>query len=411
MKTRIFLRYILGFAAGLLVMTSCNKELDFGYDIVFVTGTEDSPIVKFVVDGGATYSLTVSATDIVKEDVTVKLAIDPKSLTAYNKANKTTFKSVDPNDVELETTEVVIPAGWAVSNAIQVKLKTTENLEEGPTYVIPIVVTEVKGSDMRIIDSSNSLFLRIARTISFNSLSMDNSGMYSNYIFDNTVTLTNYTCEIKVYCTDFSGSGGTIRRVCDFTNKVQGDGSIPNMLRFGEHGREVNALQWVSPGGGVDSKTLFEANRWYTISLVFDGTTYSMYIDGVKDGETGGSVPLDFDCIELGMSWAGYRGGQRFPGRIAEMRVWNRALGASEIKLGLCAVDPEAEGLLAYWRLNEGEGHIFRNSTKNAGYDIDWSDTWRCPRENDILEQFDYSGQVRWNIALDVEDEPINKCS
>src|SRR3712207_9226664 len=83
----------------------------------------------------------------------------------------------------------------------------------------------------------------------------------------------------------------------------------------------------------------------------------------------------------LPISWGGYRSRQFFPGRFCEVRVWSRALSATEIAAGLCAVDPKAEGLEAYWKFNENSGHVFHDATKK-GFDMDWTNTWRDDREN-----------------------------
>lgn len=103
------------------------------------------------------------------------------------------------------------------------------------------------------------------------------------------------------------------------------------------------------------------------------------------------------------MSWESYPAKQYFNGRIAEIRVWDRALTASEIQLGLCGVDPQSEGLRAYWKMNEGEGHIFHDATGN-GYDMDWSNTVRDNTGSGALNSFDKSGEVRWL------DDDKNRC-
>ena len=102
------------------------------------------------------------------------------------------------------------------------------------------------------------------------------------------------------------------------------------------------------------------------------------------------------------MSWGGYGNKQRYDGRIAEIRVWDRALSASEIQLGLCGVDPASEGLKAYWKMNEGEGHIFYDSVGDM--DMDWSNVWRDSNEDGPLENYDYSQYVTWS------NDDKNKC-
>ena len=50
---------------------------------------------------------------------------------------------------------------------------------------------------------------------------------------------------------------------------------------------------------------------------------------------------------------------------------------------------------MAYWKMNEGEGHIFHDATGH-GYDMDWTDTWRDDRENGVLVPHDYSQYIKW---------------
>jgi len=235
----------------------------------------------------------------------------------------------------------------------------------------------------------------------FSSLDMNNPDLYSNYIApDNlSVNLPNYTYEIKCYINSWHTSPEQISRLCSFTSKTE-TGS--NMLRFGENGQDINSLQWVNPSGKLISRTRFNTGQWYVISLTYDGSKFTMYVNGDKDVEANGTANCTFQRLELGMSWENYPSRQYFNGRIAEVRVWNRALSTSELKQSLCSVDSKSNGLVAYWKFSEGQGYIFKDATGH-GYDMDWSKTWR-DTGNGILTQFDKSAAVNW-IADDK-----NKC-
>ena len=180
------------------------------------------------------------------------------------------------------------------------------------------------------------------------------------------------------------------------------------MLRFGENGQDINSLQWVNPAGNLVSKTRFQTKTWYTLTFTYDGSALVMYVDGVKDVEGTGAGETTFQRFELGMSWGGgYPQKQRFLGRIAEIRVWNRVLSSSEIQLGLCGVDAASEGLVAYWKMNEGEGHIFHDATGH-GYDMDWSQTVRDNTEGGTLNPFDYSSYVESSWVFDSNNKRSN---
>lgn len=402
MKTYNLISFLIAMLFGLLTLTGCAEgdDFDYGKTVVLITGTETTPVKKFVVeDTPSAYAVTASATNIVSKDVQVKFAIDNSLVENYNKEHNTNYYAIPEGAAVIENTDAIIQSGKSFSTPAVVKVVSTENFAEGRVYVIPVTMTQVDGLD--VLQSSKTIFLQISRVIHFTSLNITNTNLYSNFIFadDKKQELSNFTYEIKFY----SQNWHTIARLCSFTSK---DEQRSSMLRFGENGQAVNALQWVSPGGSIVSNTRFSLDRWYTVSLTYDGSKLIMYVNGVKDAEgAGDGKPVDFQRFELGMSWTGYRSSQYFRGRISEVRVWNRALSPGEMQMGLCGVDPKSEGLLAYWKMNEGEGHIFKDATGH-GYDMDWTNTAREINEGKgLVYNLDYSSAIGW------DSDDINKCN
>lgn len=372
--------------AASAAISSCGEADDFDYakDGIFVTGTESDPLTKMVVeDTPSSYAVTIQTTKKATSNVHATLAIDNALVDTYNELHNTTFFAAPDGAVVLDNPEVTINAGAALSSAATVRVVSTENFEDGRTYVVPVTIKSVSGATSEeVIASSKTIYLKISRIIQFTALDNDASAS-SNFIFDDSkiATLTNFTYEIKVFSYGF-GRGGNIKRVGAWEEK---DESNASMLRFGENGYDGNQLQWVSPAGSVMSNTRFQTRRWYMVSLVYDGSAMTMYVDGVKDASVSASgKTVKFQRFELGMSWGGYCSGQFFSGRMCENRVWNRALTPTEITNGLCGVDPHSDGLVAYWKFNEGSGHIFTDATGN-GYDMDWSKTSRDISENGVM--------------------------
>lgn len=402
-KIELYRRLSLLLAATALIFLGSCDDTDYNKSVIIITGTGSSPIVKFEVeDTPSSYVLTASSTAKVSQDVAVTFAIDNSLLEAYNAEHKTNYQPLPSSAVSLINPDAVIKSGTAASSDVTVKIVSTEDFEEGNIYVIPITITNVKGGDMEVLNASKTIFLRISRILGFNSLDMNNTSLYSNYIAPDAlaIDLPNYTYEIRCLINDWHETPERISRLCSFTSK---DESASNMLRFGENGYDIKSLQWVCPGGSVISSTIFNTDRWYTISLTFDGSKYVMYVDGIKDAELSGTKGSVFQRMELGMSWETYPAKQYFNGRIAEARVWNRALSSGELKSGICRVNPKSKGLMAYWKFDDGSGHIFTDATGN-GYDMDWSVTYR-DTGNGALTQFDKSGSVNW-----LNDDK-NKCS
>lgn len=394
MNTR-YLKSILPALTGLFLLGGCNSggdDFDYGREVIVVTGTESDPLVRFVVeDTPSAYVVTASATGQVREDVTVTFSQDNSLVESYNQDHGTSYYPIPDSAIEIDNPEAVIEAGSASSSGVAVRVVSTEDFIDGRTYVIPVTIKNVAGGNLDVLQASKTIYLRVSRVIGFNSLDISNPNFYGSYIApdDMAVDLPNFTYEIKCYVNAW---GSPIARLSNFGPVNE---SITNLLRFGENGQDINSLQWVSPGGGLISSTRFNLEQWYTITLTFDGSNYVMYVDGVRDAELAGSNGTTFQRMELGMSWTSYGNSQRFNGRIAEVRLWDRALTSREIQVGLCGVDPTSEGLVAYWKLNEGEGSVFHDRSGN-GYDMDWSSTWREVNEGQGLVEQDKSSYVNW---------------
>ena len=404
--------------AALVMGCTAGDKFEYGKNVVFMAGTEENVVVKLPVGDNppATYNVVVSTTDKVGEDVTVSLAFsDTTVLGTYNKSHSSNYVVVDPQYYTVSTSEAKIEAGTASSEAVAVTLTDFSFMKNGVKYMIPVTIKDVKGTDFEVMESSRTIFIRLARTVSFYALSMNDTGLYSEFEFadDKGVELTNYTYEIKCYPTNLKHDGAEqICRLCNFTtpedkNKIPSGFGGQNMLRFNENGRPWRSLQIVTPSGGdYTTTTIFEENQWYMLSMVWDGSTYQLYINGEPDATTLTSKQdTYFQRIELGMSWTSYASSQNFAGRICEMRVWNYARTKSQIQGSICGTDPTSEGLIAYWKFNDGNGTTFKDETGH-GYDMDWTKSKREFTDgNGLQPNPGAAGHITW-----LKDE-INLCS
>lgn len=371
------------FCLIILGTTGCKKSVDF-HDVVLITGTETEKLVRFNVEGApSNYGITASVTGKVNENTAVDFAIDTSMVALYNAEVSGSYYPAPAGSYELSSGSSVIRAGSNTSDPISVTIVSTDKFVEGRSYLIPVTITKVSGG-LAILEASKTIYLRISRVLTFKSIDISNPDFYHGYDFKKTDDVTNFTFEIKCYVNEFhpgSGGGDQISRLCSF-------GPFTNLLRFGEAGSKLNQLQWVSSGGSIFSKTEFAIKTWYTISCTFDGSNYKLYVNGKLDASFAGApMTYRFSSLELGMAFNGYQFSQRFLGRVGEIRLWSRALGQSELQNGLCGVDVLSTGLIAYYKMNEGEGQTFIDRTGN-GRDLLW------PK------------QVSW-----INDNINNKCS
>lgn len=403
-----YIKYLLSLSAAVF-MVGCTEgdKFDPDKEVLMMTGTGTSPLASLTVESaGVSYPLSVSSTGIVSSDVHVTIAYSAEGLDKYNKEYGTNYVAVPESALSFDKVQLTISAGNAVSDICNVTVTNTDFFESGITYAIPVSIQSVSESGRDVLETSRTIVIKIARVIHFPALDIATSEMSSNYIFpdEKAIPLSTYTYEIKFYAYSLKETGtDAICRLCAWEAK---DESKANMLRFGENGYPGHSLQLVSPAGNIVSNTLFDPNKWYMLSLVYDGSTMTMYVNGVAEEKKGTSDgTTTFQRFELGMSYQGYNSSQLFQGRICEMRVWDRALSVTEMKNGICGVPSNSNGLRAYWKFDEGQGHIFKDATGN-GYDMDWSDTYRAVYGDNLSKQDKGSvAEGRW-----VNDD-INVCS
>lgn len=373
----------------LAALSSCQEAAQHK-DVILFTGTESSPVIKFVVEEPRSMGVTVSATDKVKRDTKVSIAVAKELLADYNA--KTGRSYVIPPDAtyELGAKETVIKAGQTVSEAVNFALKSFDGFEEGKTYCVPLTITSTDG-DMSVLEASKTMFVVINRTII--SKAVDLRGSYAfnvpQFKTDPRVSaLDAATMEIRVRVNSFPGA-----------NANPGISSLMGieetfLFRFGDISIEKNQLQ-LAPAviGGkkyfTTGNTRYQTNRWHQVVCVYDGSSVAIYVDGnldVKFGAGPGAINLNenyFDGFWFGQSC----GGRRLDGAISEARFWNKALTMQEIQDNACYVDPKTPGLLAYWRFNavQEDGKTVRDETGN-GFDaistttgIQWIDNVKCP--------------------------------
>jgi hypothetical protein len=369
----------------MIAFASCKKYKD-APDVILITGTENTKIVKFTVEGvPSSFGVTASATTKVDQDITVSFDIDTSLVATYNVETSAKYYPAPTGSYDISGKTGVIKAGTNISDPITVHVLSTASLIDGRSYVIPVTIKSVTGP-FSVLEPSRTVFLKIARVTQFNSVDISNPNFYDSDTFPTTLpNIRAFTFEVKCLVNAWHTGSPPISRLCNWGPVDQ---HLFNLLRFGEAGSQQNQLQWINSSGSVFSNTLFALSRWYTISCTYDGSSCKLYVDGVLDNSFDASGQVyELGAIELGMSYAGYQTAQRFLGRIAEIRFWNRPLSKTEIAENLCGVDATAPGLVSYWKMNEGTGNSFSDRTGN-GRDMIWK---KAP--------------VVWN------SDPANKCA
>ena len=139
----------------------------------------------------------------------------------------------------------------------------------------------------------------------------------------------------------------------------------------------------LSSGGGawkeVTSTTLIPTNTWTHVAGTFDGTTLTIYINGVQSGTLSysGAITPSLYGLDIGAVPYSSQGGRLFKGNIDQVEVWNVALTSVQVnKYMHCPPAGTETGLVGFWNFEEGTGATVTDLTSNHNNGTIYTATW-----------------------------------
>lgn len=146
------------------------------------------------------------------------------------------------------------------------------------------------------------------------------------------------------------------------------------LIRCGDAGYPGNKIQIATNSGNVNpgDGAVLPTGEWLHIAVTMSETHICTYVNGVKVNETSKNTWVNISDFNLGYSWSS---GREFTGYMAEVRVWNKALTEAEINSEnhFYNVDPKSEGLLAYWRCDDGVGNVLADAANGYSCNGRWT--------------------------------------
>jgi hypothetical protein len=363
-----FTRYTIGLLVLLAgIAGGCKKAAQY-HDVVYFTGTEQSPSVKFTIDGPADLGVTVTASTKVVKDTKVDITIDSTLLAAFNKVNGTAYKLPPSGSYSLSAGNVVIKSGTNISGSAKFSINSIGAFQQGSIYCVPVTITGVEGG-IGVLEASRTLYVLINQTIITPAATLSpNYFTVPKFQTDPTLaSVSKLTIECRIFVNKFQTANPFISSVMGIEENF--------LLRFGDVAVANNQVELA--GGLINGNkypvagnTLFSTGQWYHVAAVYNGSTVSVYVNGALDNYTvaeAGGVNLT-DTYSGGFHIGYSADGRLLNGYVSEARVWTTALTSAQLINNLCYVDPTSKDLLAYWRLNEVDGSGNATDLTGHGY-------------------------------------------
>ena len=155
-----------------------------------------------------------------------------------------------------------------------------------------------------------------------------------------------FTMEAMIYLSNTSGVNSIIRKSGDYNLYINSNRLAAEVWPAGEG---ISSSFKESTGGSIN----IIANKWTHVAAVWNGSAFSLYVDGVLDpANTNDRSAGGTDNLTIGRSIT-YN--QSFNGKIDEVRIWNIAREKTDILSSLRKELAGTEGgLVGYYNFNQG---------------------------------------------------------
>lgn len=353
--------------AGILLamFTGCeDAEYKPTSEGLYIAETETNALVAKKVmpsdDGNYTITFTPRMVQPATSDVEITLGLNASFVDAYNKRNGTALVALPEDFATFSEKKVTIKAGQTLAPTVTVHVKplSEEMMTSGNKYALAVGMIEANGAPM--LDSSASIIFQMEQLIIAPAPIINNRNNI-HFKMRQDYALTEWSVEFLVNM-DWLGTA-----IGEGNNQAMFAAFAPDGMegeiytRFGDAPIKGNLFQVKNQGTQFNSKTEFSTNKWYHIAIVCDGGKLYMYVNGELDKTL--DIPGKVTNLSKDKFTFGNQDYLRANVGVSEVRFWTKAISQTQIKDNMFIINPQTEGLEAYFKLNEGSGNIFHDST------------------------------------------------
>lgn len=356
--------YSLGFMVALLtLLVSCKSEETFDNKVYISTGKLERIINKPSVTMEQ-FDIKVAMANLESAPVEVNLGVDPSKLDVYTKIYNEKVEMLPSEFYTISNNKVQISQGSVESAPLTVTFDKINSLDREKIFVLPISLT---GGSISILESQKTVFYVIKGGALIDVV----ADIEDNYLhIDQWKTpapvnnLSKFTLEALIQVRNYDRMISTIMGI---------EGRF--LIRLGDANFPPNQIQVATSAGnmpGSDAATKgLPTNQWVHVAVAFNGQDKKIrvYVNGKLQSE----ATTTLSTVSFGVNGPNgfyigrsYEDARFLAGDISECRIWNVERTAEEIAGNPYEVSPTADGLVAYWKCNEGSGSVVKDHTVNG---------------------------------------------
>ncbi|MDR1091489.1 MAG: DUF1735 and LamG domain-containing protein [Prevotella sp.] len=355
--------YIISILVSLIFFNSCRSEEDFDNKIYNVASSRVSNLLikANIVNEERTLQAAIPKPE--KSNINLTYKADPSLVDTYNEAYYDNAIILPADFYELPEPKVTIAAGSVRSNEVAIYFKNVNLLDRDLVYVLPVTIAT---ADINILESARTNYFVFRGAALINVVAdIENNNLHIDQWKDPSVVnnLSQVTMEALIKCRNYDRLISTVMGI---------EGKF--LIRIGDAGFPSNQIQIATSSGNfpdADSNKGLPVNEWIHVALTYDSSNGAMkvYVNGVVQSEgtkSIGRVSLGVNGIDGFYIGRSYEDSRFLAGEISECRIWNVVRTREEIANNPYEVDPESEGLVAYWKCDEGGNNTVKDHTANG---------------------------------------------
>ncbi|MDR3119280.1 MAG: DUF1735 and LamG domain-containing protein [Mediterranea sp.] len=349
-------------------VAGCNDREAFDNKLYINAPSKTNSILLKSTVKTAEQIFNIAVAKPAEQNITVILKIDGTLVDTYNEAYYDNAEMLPEGCCRINKHIVTISAGSVHSTDITASFKNLDGVDRDKKYVLPITI-ERANSD--ILQSARTIYYVFKNAALINVVAdLEKNNAYVDWVKPEVVTgMRKLTAEALINVSNFGRMINTIMGVEGYFLIRAGDAGIPS-----------NQLQVATWAGNFTSDALaLPINQWVHIAVTYDADvkTINVYINGKNLYTTTKADAMEIDwgqkhtdeadgsrCFWIGYS---YDPNRYMAGKISECRIWNKVLTEEQINEPdhFYEISPEADGLIAYWKFDDGGGQKVTDYSAN----------------------------------------------
>jgi len=162
------------------------------------------------------------------------------------------------------------------------------------------------------------------------------------------------TIEVWLKASSFSAESGNV-------NSIIRKNIIPGAENFLLRFRNVNGTLLLDMGlgseiGGLQVADEFGVGTWYHLAGTYDGSTITIFVNGlvIDSKNISGQLQIDQSDLYIGRGDPTFSAGEYFHGLLDEIRLWNVTRSQEQIQAAInTPLTGNQEGLIGYWNFDD----------------------------------------------------------